>query len=217
MKKGILLSAVFIAYSSFVFSQSDPETDNREKFQIGIKAGLNYSNVYDEQGDDFTADAKFGLATGAFMEIPFGKYLGIQPEIVFSQKGFKGRGVLIGNKYQFTRTTSYLDIPLQFALKPSEFITILGGPQFSYLLMQQDAFVSSTNSFVQEKEFKQENIRKNIFGITGGININLRHVVLGARAGCDLQSNNGDGTTNTPRYKNVWFQGTVGYKLYRRS
>ena len=30
----------------------------------------------------------------------------------------------------------------------------------------------------------------------------------------DIQNNNGDGTSTTPRYKNVWFQGTLGFKFY---
>lgn len=191
------------------------ETDNREKFQVGLKAGLNYSNVYDESGDEFRADAKFGLAAGAIMAIPIGKYFGIQPEALISQKGFRADGRSLGTPYSFTRTTTYLDVPLQFALKPSEFITILAGPQFSYLLHKKDVFTSSPNSYAQEQEFKNDNIRKNIFGVVGGIDINLRHFVLGGRVGWDIQNNNGDGTSNTPRYKNAWFQGTVGYNLYK--
>jgi hypothetical protein len=215
MKKILIISACILGSTSISNGQNYGETDNREKFQIGLKAGLNYSNVYDEQGQDFRADPKFGLAGGLFIEIPFGKYIGLQPEILFSQKGFKGNGEILGNSYSLKRTTSYLDFPLQFALKPSEFITIVAGPQLSYLIIQRDEFTSSSNSYAQEQEFKNDNVRKNVFGVVGGININLRHFVLGARVGCDLQTNNGDGTASTPRYKNVWFQGTLGYKLYK--
>jgi hypothetical protein len=52
--------------------------------------------VYDSQGEEFDADSKFGLAAGAFLQIPFGKYLGIQPEVLFSQKGFKRTGRMFG-------------------------------------------------------------------------------------------------------------------------
>lgn len=216
MKKILIIASLFSITTTIAVAQdSSNETDNRGKFQFGLKAGLNYSNVYDEQGEDFEADAKFGFVGGLFMAIPIGKYLGVQPEILISQKGFRGHGVILGNPYSFNRTTTYIDVPLQFMLKPSEFFTILVGPQFSYLMNQRDVFTSSSNSYAQEQEFKQDNIRKNVFGVVGGFDINLRHITLGARAACDLQTNTGDGTSSTPRYKNVWLQGTVGYKFYK--
>ena len=214
MKKLTLITATILSFTAITVAQEN-STDNRTKLAFGLKAGLNYSNVYDSQGEEFNANAKFGLAAGATLAIPFGKYLGIQPEILVSQKGFKASGNLLASRYDFTRTTTYLDIPLQVALKPSEFITLLAGPQFSYLLNQRDVFTSSTTSYEQEQEFKNENIRKNIFGLVGGFDINLRHITLGARAGWDIQNNNGDGTATTPRYKNVWFQGTIGYAFYK--
>jgi len=216
MKHILIIASLFsISTTVAVAQDSSNETDNREKFQFGLKAGLNYSNVYDAKGEEFNADAKFGFVGGLFMAIPIGKYLCVQPEVLFSQKGFRAHGVILGNPYSFNRTTSYIDIPLQLMLKPSEFITILAGPQFSYLMNQRDVFTSSSVSYVQEQEFKQDNIRKNVFGVVGGFDINLRHITLGARAACDLQTNAGDGTSSTPRYKNVWLQGTIGYKFYK--
>ena len=131
--------AILILFSSSVFSQNE-ETDNREKFQFGLKAGMNNSNAYNSKTEEFESDAKFGFAGGAVVRIPITKYLGVQPEVLISQKGFKGNGVFLGSRYDFKRTTTYLDIPLQIALKPSEFITIVAGPQYSYLLKQKDVF-----------------------------------------------------------------------------
>ncbi|MES2592113.1 MAG: porin family protein [Bacteroidota bacterium] len=215
MKKStIILSVLFaLTISATNIKAQDAEMDTREKVQFGLKLGLNYSNVYDEQGDDFQADPKLGLAGGAFLSLPMGKYIGIQPELLVSQKGFKATGRVLGGTYDFTRTTTYLDVPLQFALKPSEFFTIVAGPQYSYLLNQRDVFANATTSIAQEQEFVNDNVRKNMFGVVGGIDINIKHVVVSARTGWDLTQNNGDGTSQTPRYKNVWFQGTVGFKF----
>ena len=215
MKKIVIIASLFLTTTSVIFGQDGAnETDNREKFQFGLKAGLNFSNVYDAKGEKFNADGKFGLAGGLFIAIPIGKYLGVQPEIMFSQKGFKGSGTMLGSDYSFTRTTNYIDIPLQFALKPSEFITLLAGPQISFLMSQKDVFNSTLVSYTQEQQFKQDNIRKNTFGVIGGFDINIKHFTFGARVAWDLQTNAGDGTSTTPRYKNVWFQGTIGYKIY---
>lgn len=212
MKKLILMSVavIFMAASSFA---QDSETDFREKLLFGFKVGANYSNVYDEQGEEFRANPKLGFATGAFLAIPFGKYVGIQPEVLFSQRGYQGSGTLLFNSYNYTRTTSHLDIPLLFAVKPSQFLTILAGPQYSYLLHQKDVFRNGTITSEQEQEFKNNNIRRNTLSFTGGIDITLRHLVLGARAGWDIQRNDGDGTSTNPRYKNVWYQATIGYRF----
>jgi Outer membrane protein beta-barrel domain len=219
MKNLILSVLTFMIVIQYNYGQdngssNENKTDFRDKLQFGVKIGVNNSNVYDSKGDAFNTDSKFGLAAGAFVAIPIGKYIGIQPEILFSQRGFKATGNLLGFKYDFTRTTSYIDIPLLFAFKPSEFITVLAGPQYSFLIKREDVFNNSVITSDQVTEIKNTNLRKNTLAFTGGIDINLKHIILGARAGWDLQNNNGDGTSTNPRYKNVWYQGTIGYRFY---
>ncbi len=148
------------------------------------------------------------------MGIPIGKIIGIQPEVLISQKGFKGSGSLLGFPYSTSRTTTYIDIPLQLQIKPSEFIHIVIGPQFSYLLNQKDKYTFGSNSQEQEKEFENDNIRKNILGFVVGLDILLaKNLVRTGRVGRDLQNNNGDGSSTTPRYKNQWLQFTLVYKI----
>lgn len=212
MKYKIFMIAAIAYMASNVYAQST-ESDLREELKFGVKVGANYSNVYDEQGDNFNADPKFGLATGVFLAIPIGKYLGIQPELLFSQKGFKATGTFLGSKYDFTRTTNYLDIPLLIAIKPVPNLTILAGPQYSYLMKQNDEFSGGGLSYTQEDEFKNDDIRKNTLCFLGGVDINLNRFVIGARAGWDITKNNGDGSSTTPRYKNVWYQATIGYSF----
>jgi hypothetical protein len=213
MKKTILILATVI-FSANLGTAQDTDTDLREKALFGLKAGANYSNVYDSRSESFHANPKIGLAAGAFMAIPIGKYLGVQPEILYSQKGFEATGISLGTNYQFTRTTSYIDVPLLFSLKPVKFLSIHAGPQYSYLINQKDVFTYSSTSIEQEQDFKNDNIRKNTLCFIGGADINLGHFIIGARAGWDLQNNNGNGTSTTPRYKNVWYQGTIGYRFY---
>lgn len=215
--KNLIFTIIAVTSLVGISKAQENETDFRENFTFGIKAGANYSNVYDTQGEEFRANPKFGLAAGIFVAIPIGKYFGIQPEALISQKGFSATGRILGNSYKFTRTTTYLDVPLFFALKPSEFLTILAGPQYSYLLKQNDVFANATTSIAQETEFVNDNIRKNTFGLAVGLDINLRHIVLGARAGWDVTNNNGDGSSTTPRYKNAWYQATIGYRFYRNN
>jgi hypothetical protein len=208
MKKIILLTLA-ITLMVYNIKAQENNRDFRNKLQVGMKIGFNYSNVYDTQGEAFNTDPKIGLVAGGFLSIPIGKYLGFQPEILFSQKGFHATGRVLTIPYELTRTTNFIDVPLLFQLKPASFITLVAGPQFSFLLKQKDEFANTT----QEEEFKNDNIRKNILCFLGGADLNLNHVVLGARVGWDIQNNNGDGTSTTPRYKNVWYQATIGFKF----
>ncbi len=204
--------AVFLSFGNQIIAQ-EGDTDFREKLNFGLKGGLNYSNVYDSEGEAFRADPKLGFAGGAFLAIPIGRNFGVQPEVLISQKGFRATGRILGGTYSFTRTTTYLDVPLLFSIKPVEFITLQVGPQYSYLIKQNDVFTNASTSIEQEQEFVNDNIRKNTLCFIGEADINLKHVVLGARAGWDILNNNGDGTSTTPRYKNVWYQATIGYRF----
>ena len=219
MKKSFILIGLMTLSLGTILKAQDASTntggntESRENLAFGIKAGFNYSNVWDEQGQDFKADPKFGFAGGAFLGIPIGKFLGFQPELLVSQKGFQGSGTLEGSSYSFSRTTTYMDIPLQLQVKPTEFLTIVAGPQYSYLMHEKNVYTFGTNSSAQEQAFTNDNIRKNILGFVAGADFIFSHVVVSGRMGWDFQTNNGNGTSSTPRYKNQWLQLTIGFKI----
>lgn len=213
MKKLILLIAVTTFMVNNIRAQENV-TDFRDQLQFGVKVGGNYSNVYDTKGNKFDADPKLGLTAGVFVAIPIGEYLGVQPELMFSQKGSIEKGSLLGYDYKNTTTTNYIDVPLLLAFKPSEFLTVLAGPQYSYLIKQVNSFISTDYSSDQEQVFKNQNLRKNILGLVLGADVNVGHFVIGLRASWDMIDNNGDGSSDSaPRYKNVVYQGTVGYRF----
>lgn len=203
--------------SSMALGQNRPTetrlvtTDSRDRMTFTLKAGLNFANIYDSRTEDFDADGKIGFVGGAAIGIPIGRFLGIQPEVLFSQKGFRGKGRLGGNTYDLTRTSNFIDVPLQLALKPFDFLTILAGPQYSYLIGQKDVFSANNLEITQQEEFDNDNIRNNIFGFVAGVDVHIRHIVIGTRFGWDLVNNHGDGSSSTPRYRNAWLQATVGY------
>lgn len=187
--------------------------DPREVTRFGLKAGVNYSNVWDEDGQDFVAEGRVGFAGGLFFGIPIKKFLGVQPEILIVQKGFHGSGSMAGSPYSFSKTTTYLDIPILLQLKPAEFFTVLAGPQYSFLLRTKNAYTYGSSGSVQEQEFSSDNIRKGVFGFVAGTDIIIRHVVVSGRMGWDFQTNHGDETSATPRYKNKWLQFTIGFQI----
>lgn len=212
MKKVILVFAFATFMFGSIFAQKS-SADFREKLTFGVKAGANLSNVYDSQGEQFNADPKLGLAAGVFVALPLGRYFGIQPEILFSQKGYKGSGSILGSDYSFSYTSNYIDVPLLLAFKPISLITVVVGPQYSFLVKDNYTFNSALINVDQEYEFENDNIRKNTLSFLGGIDFNLNKIVIGTRVGWDLQANKGDGTSETPRYKNIWYQATIGFRF----
>ena len=218
MKKIIVTISLLLVGMTSSFAQD--ENDTREEFEMGAKAGINISNVYDEEGGNFVANSKAGFAGGIFFSIPLNKYIGIQPEVLFSQKGFQStRTLALGpffNNYtvNYTTTTNHIDIPLQLQIKPSPFLTLVAGPQYSFVLSKEDKRTDSNgNVNSTQTDYDNSNIRRNIFGVVGGLDINISHLVISGRAGWDLQNNNGDGTSTNPRYKNAWYQFTAGVKF----
>lgn len=209
MKRLLLSATIIVLAMGNSYAQKA-----RDVFSLGIKVGSNYSNVFDSQGDKFVAEGKYGLAAGAFLSLPIGKIIGIQPEVIYSEKGFKATGSFLGSNYSATRTTTYIDVPILLAVKPTNFLTVLAGPQYSFLIKQNNNFTSTLASADRDKIFDNDNIRKNVLGLIGGVDINLSSFVIGARVGVDVQNNNGDGSSTTPRYKNAWYQATIGFRLF---
>lgn len=210
--KKISLLVVLLATITGFAQDNNATTDSRTAFKIGLKAGINFSNVYDEQGQDFVADGKAGFAAGGFFSIPLGKFLGVQPEIMYSQKGYKATGTVLGLAYDYNRTTSFLDIPILLQVKPIPMITLVGGPQFSYLLDTKNNF-NGTIISTQEDAINSQNYKKTIFGFVVGADLNISQFVISGRAGWDISKSDTDGNSTTPRYKNQVLQFTLGYNF----
>ena len=210
-KKFALMIALFVSAAGFS-QEGSTTTDSREELKFGVKAGVNFANVYDEENQDYVAEGKVGFAAGAFVSIPLGKYIGFQPEVMYSQKGFKATGSVLGADYEFERTSSFIDIPLQLQIKPIEQLTLLVGPQFSYLLDTKNKF-NGNSTTTEEDAVNDENYKKNIFGFVVGADVNLQDFVISGRAGWDISKSDSDGNDTDPRYKNQVVQLTLGYRF----
>lgn len=196
------------------------DDDNRDQFGFGIKAGLNIANIYDEENNDYVAESKPGFFAGAFVSAPLGTLFGLQPEINYSQKGFKSSGTfaddtLLETDYEFERTASYLDIPVLVQIKPTKFLTFLVGPQYSYLLDVKDDLDFGDASIENEQELDDDDYKRNMFGIVVGAEANYKGFFFTARGGFDLTKTESDGDIDdSPRYKNQVIQFGLGYTFY---
>ena len=212
MKNILFIFLTFYTLGAFAqSSENDKKADYREDLRFGVKAGFNVSNVYDTEGEAFVADSKAGLALGGFISIPLNKYIGFQPELLLSQKGFTGNGKFLGTAYKFTRTTNHIDVPLLLQFKPARFLSILSGVQYSYITSSVDEFKTEFGTVENKSQFTNDDIQKNLFGLMIGVDFHIgKYFLLSGRAAWDVMNNRGNGDTKTPRYKNQWVQLTAG-------
>lgn len=201
-----LLSATAVAQTTTSTTNEPYNMDAREELKVGIKAGINYSNVYSESGDDYVADGKVGFAGGVFVSIPLSQLIGIQPELLYSQKGFKTEGTFFDGKV----TSNHLDLPVHLQIKPTENISLLVGPQLSYLLSTK--YEIDGLSLVDEEDLEDENNRAT-FGISAGVDFTIQNFLISARGSWDLSKFNKDNSTSDINYKNQLFQITLGYRF----
>jgi len=57
--------------------------------RFGFKAGANFSNVYDEEGQDFVADGKVGVAAGVFAQFLLENFLDFNQKLSIPKKDLK--------------------------------------------------------------------------------------------------------------------------------
>lgn len=209
-KTYILIACMLLSSGFTKITAQDHNDDLRSMLGIGVRAGVNLANIYDVAAGDLTHKTRLGLAVGAFLSLPFGEYVGFQPELIYSQKGYRSSGSILTASYEFTRRTDYLDIPLQLQIKPVPAITLLLGPQYSFLLNKNLKVTSGSLGADITSNIDNQNIRKNILGLVFGADINVQNLIIGGKISWDLQKNNGDGTSTSPRYRNVVGQITLG-------
>jgi hypothetical protein len=156
----------------------------QESPRVGVKGGLNLSNLYVDEADD--ENARIGWHAGFYAQLLSTEAFAIQPEVNFSTKGTGAtRGVVNQNgvnlDYETKFILNYIDIPVLAVFKLGTAAEIHAGPYWSYLVSAQ----IKNNSGNPNNEFNtvdRDNFDKWDYGLVGGIGFNLgKGAQLGAR------------------------------------
>jgi hypothetical protein len=154
MKKNIQLVVMVLLLSIPTFVQA-------QGVGFGLKGGVNFAN---QSITNITTESMTGYHGGAYFVFAFSENWGLQPEVIFSSQGAELPEFNETNKF------NYLSIPILLRWKPLSFLSIEGGPQFSYLLNAED---NSGNSLKDE-------IKKSDFGMAAGVTL---HAPIGLNGG----------------------------------
>ena len=118
--------AIVAAVGLTVGSMGVHEAAAQERL-VGVKAGFVTANV-DEDG----VDSRFSSAFGGFAQLPIGRALSVQPEVLYVSKGFGADVGSVDAEFQL----SYLQIPflLQYHLQTSGTVgpRLFAGPTVAF-------------------------------------------------------------------------------------
>ena len=107
------------------------------KTSFGIKAGINMSNAAGTpEGWDESLEWKTGITAGAFVNFAINKNFSLQPELLYTQKGF-GSSLLDGIfDVDLKVSLDYFELPLlakyAFSADKNFRPTLFAGPSFAY-------------------------------------------------------------------------------------
>ncbi|MEP7257396.1 MAG: porin family protein [Flavitalea sp.] len=103
-----------------------------QKFQLGIKGGVNVSNFTGGDFQNVDKKAIIGYHAGGFLSFLVGENFAIQPEVLFSSQGAKLETA--GNKENFK--VSYLNVPVLAKFRFNGGFYLEAGPQFGFKLSE---------------------------------------------------------------------------------
>ncbi|MBL1220211.1 PorT family protein [Chryseobacterium sp. L7] len=148
MKKMLFAGAIQLAL--FLNAQNTSNSQNGS-ISYGLKGGLNISNATDKSFGYLNQKSRIGFNAGTFVNIPISKSFSIQPELLFSQYGYKTEydfslintedgydPLLIGKKATYTTNLGYIVIPImvQYSIIPNLYVEV--GPEFGINIIAQE-------------------------------------------------------------------------------
>ena len=172
LSKILFLSLILSSFSLYTFGQNS---------QFGFKGGLNLSNMTVEGNDD--SNLKAGFHAGIFNKIGITESFAIQPEVLYSSKGFKlnyDDNAIADGETKFN--LNYIDVPVKLVFNLSRDFEFQLGPYFSYLAganVETDAQVLDYFNIDSTDELDRENFNAFEVGLTGGLGFTIDPLVFG--------------------------------------
>lgn len=146
--------------------------------RVGIKGGLNISNLFIDNVND--ENARIGFHAGLYGQLFSSDVFALQPELLYSTKGSKAQYVSGSLNQSVQYNLNYIDLPLLAVFKLGKQAEIHVGGYASYLL---GANISYSGDLVNgEDDIDKDNLKSYDYGLSGGLGFNFGHgIQVGAR------------------------------------
>ncbi|WP_022821792.1 porin family protein [Hymenobacter norwichensis] len=176
-----------------------PSTSDSRNNGFGIKGGFNLADIRGGNRDTYE-DALSNLKTyhaGLYAQFGLNDKVSIQPEILFSRKGYDDTQVPLGGGSTTTRETrlDYIQVPVLFVYNFLDNVSVHVGPQASLLVRVKDAGA--------EKSISSAGLHSLDYGVVGGLEARIGPARVGARYDLGLADIYKDSATAARVYKDV--------------
>lgn len=148
---------------------------------FGAKGGLSFSNMTVEGNND--QNLKFGFHAGVFNKFSISENFAIQPELLYSVKGFKNNfddNVFADGEAKFN--LNYIDLPVKLVYNLAPDFDFHFGPYVGYLAganVETNAEVLDYFNVNSQEELDRDNFNAFDIGLTAGMGFTLDPVILG--------------------------------------
>lgn len=193
--------------------------------RFGVKAGANLSNLSGDLVNQDQYKNRVGFQGGVMVNFGLSDIISIQPEVLYSQKGFKyadQQFTVLGNTFRNTGNVryDYLDVPILVRVRAAG-IFFEVGPQYSYLMQVSTDRTQTRNGNVISNSgsgtTNLDNVQRNELGYVGGLGYQASNgLMLGVRysgAFTDFAKNDNYSNGDFRNARNSTFQAYVGVLL----
>lgn len=140
MKKLITLITVVLISLNMSFAQN---SSSDSKISFGAKAGVNFASVSED--DDLDTKGKIGFHVGAVVQINISEKFSLQPEVMYSQQGYKFDYEYVDSDFSIVDATGvghldYINIPIMAGYQVIDGLTVQAGPQFGINLTAKETY-----------------------------------------------------------------------------
>ena len=151
----------------------------QNRVRAGIKGGFNASTLYYENAKNNDRKERYGFHGGVYAQIPAGRFLSIQPELLYSAKGASANYNTLGLQGRNTFRLNYVELPVLATFKLGNSVELQAGPYVSYLLNTK---VTSTGDLGNATSaLNRDNFNKTDYGLAGGLNLFVGKALIGLR------------------------------------
>ncbi|QCR25184.1 porin family protein [Pontibacter sp. SGAir0037] len=157
---------------------------------FGIRGGANLSNLSGDLRDESQFNNKAGFHAGITMNFGIiSDFLSIQPEVLYSNKGFKladeeYTDILLGNVRRTGKVNyNYLDVPVLAKIKAGP-LYFEAGPQASYLINvnnKSQTFINGQERSSTTSERSTDDLNKFELGYAAGLGLGANGMSIGVR------------------------------------
>lgn len=159
---------------------------------VGVKAGLNLSNMLVKDDDDTYSDdlkMKPGLHLGVTAEIPLDEMISFETGLFFTQKGYKYEQSFMGETVDIQLNLNYLEIPLQgkatFDVGGAQ-IYGLFGPYVGFGLSGKYKYNDDDDDVEWGSDEDESDYKRLDFGVTVGAGVQVDAFAFGLSYGLGL-------------------------------